>query len=226
MTSSSSPFSNYLKLDSQFSEHCYELLFHACSRDMSEHFLTHLFSYMIDSDVTSAMRELSARLVARLAHESVKCHVVHSTCFIRLPYFQSAAQQQEPIDYLLQTSASAASLSAAAQRKWKINLAEYDDDNNAKKHHTTDNKAITSAKTGLVYRESCHKVYCLRVPIVKATQTVMPNNMTQQVHANSANSQVQVHEVVKHSYSLSFMLRFDDNLINFSKAYGSLNYFL
>lgn len=107
-------FSDYLKLDAHFSEHCFEILFYACSRDMSEHFLTQLFANAIESDVSSSMRELSTQLVARLANESVKS-IVHSTCFIRLPYYQGYIQQQEPIDILLQTNET-------TSRKDKVNL--------------------------------------------------------------------------------------------------------
>ena len=81
---------------------------------MNEQFLTQLFANGIESDVTSPMRELSIQLVARLANESVLKSIVHATCFIRLPYYQGYAQQQEPIEFLLQTG--------AAPRKWKINL--------------------------------------------------------------------------------------------------------
>ena len=187
---------------------------------MSEHLLAQLFAYMIDSSVSSRLRELSANLVARLAHSTVRCGGPadqHATCFIRLPYFHSSAgaqQQDNPIDFLLQTF--------TAPRKWKINLNG--DETTTTTTTTTDetmsgidgNTANIQDGRGLVYKESCHKVYCLRVPILKTTA------VNQQVQANSAASQAPIaaYEIVRHSYSLAFMLRLDDNLIKFSKAYG------
>ena len=75
----------------------------------------------------------------------------------------------------------------------------------------------------LVYKDSCHKFYCLRVPIKQHQQQTQPGSASnnQQSFSNSANSQAPIHEpVIKHSYSLSFMLRFDDNLVKFSRAYN------
>lgn len=103
-------------MDSEFSEHCFEILFHTCSRDMSEHFLSQLFANAIESEVTSSLRELSIQLLARLANESTR-FLVHSTCFIRLPYYQGFVQQLEPIEFLLQTANSVPSAN-----KWKVNL--------------------------------------------------------------------------------------------------------
>lgn len=57
-------------------------------------------------------------------------------------------------------------------------------------------------------QESTHKISCIKIPI--------NNTFQSSLHATNTYTD----NILRHSYSFVFMLRFDDNLINFSKSYG------
>lgn len=165
---------------------------------------------------------MSSKLLFKLA-ENIQ--LLHCTNFLRLPY----QPHQEPIDYLLETS--------FAPKKWKINL-NYESPivtesqkafNKLLKspQHSFDNSA-NSPKTSnqseqhlnRMIRESAQNICCIKIPL-KFNQPLNTNQQQQnnfnQFHLNSTDT-------LRHSYSLSFMLRFDDNLINFSKSYGEFKF--
>lgn len=149
---------------------------------------------------------MSANLLLKL---SEKLHIVHSTYYISLPH----QLHQEPIDYLLQTF--------SAPKKWKINTNYEPNENSSDKQNKflfdsisvdmSPNSKITEPHLNRMIRESAQKIYCLKLPI-KFGQNLS------QVPQTSAQP-----DLIRHSYSIGFMIRFDDNLINFSKSFGLTN---
>ena len=177
---------------------------------------------------------MSANLLFKLAEN---LQLLHCTHFLRLPYHPN----QEPIDYLLETS--------FAPKKWKINL-NYEPNTSMQSPTITENyktnsgvftkflkspqnsfdsntsspKSANNSEHHLnrMIRESAQNICCIKIPL-KFNQNLNANQQ-QQHQLSSINSSSQYNlngcDTLHHSYSLSFMLRFDDNLINFSKSYG------
>lgn len=157
---------------------------------------------------------MSANLLLKL---SENLQMIHSTNYLHLPY----QPHQEPIDYLLQTF--------AAPKKWKINLNYEPSESTPEKQHkfTFENLSEMSPKGGephlhRLIKESAQKIYCLKIPIKYNISVKAVGSSSSTQNSNQLNSQYQP-EFIKHSYSLGFMLRFDDNLINFAKSYGLAN---
>lgn len=99
------------------------------------------------------------------------------------------------------------------------------DDRSIKSQDSLDSSSSSSSssstKRTLVYKESCHKFACLRVPIRSMTPS-MPSVTSghHHHHHHQTHGGDQTQPIVRrHSYALSFMLRFDDNLVRFSRAY-------
>ena len=99
---------------------------------------------------------------------------------------------QEPIDLLLQTS--------SAPKKWKVNL-NYQE-------HKTHSESPKSHEPHLnrMIRESSQKIYYFRIPF-KNSQILNQQNQV-------------IPELNHYSYSIAFTIRFDDNLVNYSKSNG------
>ena len=216
--------SGYFKVEQQFMENCFEILYFICLYDMNESFLYQLFELIINNNNNQNestnfsnynhhlfMRSQSANLLFKLASN---LQTVHSSCFLRMPL----QTQQEPIDYLLET--------ISAPKKWKINL-NYEPTSNPTSPTIKSSNSSDSSKTqhlndaisspggephlNRMIKESAHKICCLKIPL-KHNQNLVLNSQ------NSNNTDNNT--IIKHSYSVAFMLRFDDNLINFSKSYG------
>jgi hypothetical protein len=180
---------------------------------------------------------MSATLLFKLAEN---LQLMHCTHFLRLPY----QPHQEPIDYLLETSF------APKKWKINLNyepntpiqspttVSESQKTNSGlftkflkSPQHSLDN-SINSPKSAnnsehhlnRMIRESAQNICCIKIPL-KFNQNLNSNNHQQQYHQNNINSISQYNlngpDTLRHSYSLNFMLRFDDNLINFSKSYGA-----
>lgn len=156
---------------------------------------------------------MSANLISKLA-ESLD--PVHSTYYTRSPN----QPHQEPIDYLLQTT--------TGSKKWKINLnyepTSPNDHSTEKRPSLTDIQSRSGGGGGSdlqvqnkILRESYHNVHAIKVPFKSASSLYQtPANMAQSNGA--AGGAQQPTELARHSYSLSFMFRFDDNLIKFSRS--------
>jgi hypothetical protein len=162
---------------------------------------------------------MSANLVFKLA-ESLQ--MMHSTHLLRMPY----QHHLEPIDYLLETS--------IGSKKWKINL-NYEPSEAHKHEGGTFSKLIkspvvhdspTSPHTearkepnlNRMIKESAHKISCFKIPL-KLNQNEKPLNQSM-TQSQSFTTVPNGGEINRHSYSIGFMIRFDNNLINFSKSYG------
>ena len=237
---------SYLKLKQQSTEHYFEILYYISLYDLNEPFLDHLFQLIIDTEAIDrftasssfnlkylsqflSMRDMSANLLFKLAEN---LQMLHCTHFLRLPY----QPHQEPIDYLLETS--------YAPKKWKINL-NYEPHSTAtvseSSHKSTSGvftKFLSSPQSSLdgsnspktsttephlnrMIRESAQNICCIKIPLkFNQHQNQQQQQQLQQTNANTYNQFNATAETIRHSYSLSFMLRFDDNLINFSKSYG------
>jgi hypothetical protein len=218
--------SSYFKVEQQFLENCFEILYFICLYDMNESFLYQLFELIINNNNQNEwtnfsnynhhlfMRNQSANLLFKLASN---LQTVHSSCFLRMPL----QTQQEPIDYLLET--------ISAPKKWKINLnyeatlsptikSSNSSDITKLQQNLNDTKNSPGGGGGgephlnRMIKESAHKISCLKIPL-KYNQNLNLNSQNVNNTDNNSN-------ITRHSYSVAFMLRFDDNLINFSKSYG------
>jgi hypothetical protein len=150
---------------------------------------------------------MGSNLLLKLS-ESLK--IVHNTHFIRLPH----QPHQEPIDYLLQTS-------TYNNKKWKSNRNNTNENQQKERkfsrlleENLTSNtsNSPTHFKTNL--HESVQKINCVKIPI-KCNQSMVSNKPN-----------INTHDIGHHSYSTAFMLRYDDNLIKFSKSYGLKSHFI
>ncbi len=134
--------------------------------------------------------ELCADLLLKLTRNM---SIFQCTHFLRLPN----QSHQEPIDYLLQTS-------LAPKKFSKISL-NYE---TTQQNQGTTNE-LNPPHLNRMKQESTHKISCIKIPISKpASAQLQPQQTT------TSN------EPIRHSYSIVFMLKFDDNLINFSRSYG------
>jgi hypothetical protein len=149
---------------------------------------------------------------------SESLQLAHSSHFIRLPH----QTYQEPIDYLLESSLTGSSPkkdslkeSPAGEQKERKTSRLFkpmlDLISDSPVTSPSKNAKNDTANKSIIH-ESAQKVHCIKIPIKLESNHTNNNTIVSQT-LNSG-------ETVKHSYSIAFMLRFDDNLIKFSKSYG------
>jgi hypothetical protein len=67
--------------------------------------------------------------------------------------------------------------------------------------------------------ESGQKLSCFKIPL-KFNSSSPSMSTSSQYQQNQSQQQQHASESIRYSYSIVFSIRFDDNLINFSKSYG------
>jgi hypothetical protein len=215
-------------IDQKCVRYCFEILYYLCLYDMNENLFTKLFEMLIENkyfekieQISSFsnglfLREMCSSLILKL---SKNLQFIQSTHFLRMPYQKA----QEPIDHLLHSD--------SLKKKWKINLNNYEgfasstsanyNYENLSNHNNSFNNSKTFSKlasdingnthlSNRMVNESGEKLCCIKIPLNVTQSSSLKNSI-------SSSSQ----EFIKiNSYSLAFALRFDNNLINFSKSYG------
>ena len=222
----------------QFAQYCFDILYYVSLYDMNEQFLVRLFELIISNEnssvlasifasndsekcksavLTSSVASMSANMLFKLTDNMQYLQATH---FLRLPHQAS----QEPIDYLLQTT--------AAPKKWKVNL-NYEPGGGGQSITDALNEKVNMARRmndslesptspnlksephlSRMLNESPQKISCLKIPLR------LSSGHAGQQGGNSGGGGSSYYDEGSHSYSVCFMLRFDNTLVNFSKSYG------
>lgn len=177
----------------QLVSYCFEILYYLNLNDINENFLVNLLrKTLVKSDdyYLNDSLFISDQCANLILKLTKNLQMFQCSQFLRLPN----QTHQEPIDYLLQTS-------LAPKKFSKINL----------NYETVSQSPPQSSNEHLnrMKQESAHKISCMKIPYKSIQST--PSQQQTSASLEQAN---------RHSYSLCFMLRYDDNLINFSKSYG------
>ena len=189
--------------------HVFDILYYLCLYDMQSECLNELFKVLIieSTDQTNQtnlqnFKEMSSILLLKLSENLPR---MNCTNYLRMPHQVS----QEPIDFLLQTN--------TLPKKWKLN-SKYEP--STKSNNIEINSPVKLQSTSLkspgfespplsvlnrIINESSQNLSSLQIPL----------------NVNSATASGKINEA--YSHSIAVMLRFDNNLLNFSKSYG--NYF-
>lgn len=234
---------NVQQYEHQFAQYCFDILYYVSLYDMNEQFLVRLFELIISNEnsavlaaifasndlekcksavLTSSVASMSANMLFKLTDNMQYLQATH---FLRLPHQAS----QEPIDYLLQTT--------AAPKKWKVNLNYEPTPAGGQQMSITDalNEKVNMARRmndslesptspnlksephlSRMLNESPQKISCLKIPLRLSSLHAGQQGGSGGVSGGGSA----YYDEGSHSYSMCFMLRFDNNLVNFSKSYG------